>query len=111
MILETSQTDSTIVIVLPQRFDSANAMEIEAEIKEILSGNPGQVLLDLSHMDYIASAGIRILLVVTRSVMKSGGKIAFVSLQPRVRQIFEMGGFLKVFPIYATKEGALASFR
>ncbi|MEN6610044.1 MAG: STAS domain-containing protein [Methanoregulaceae archaeon] len=111
MILETSHIDSTLVIVLPQRFDSANAMDIEAEMKEITAGNPGEVLLDLSRMDYIASAGIRVLLVITRAVIKSGGKIAFASLHPRVQQIFAMGGFTKVFPIYATKEGALSSFR
>ena len=84
---------------------------IEDEIKKVLADEPKEVLLDLSRMEYIASAGIRVLLVVTRSVMKSGGKIAFASPHTRVQQIFDMGGFAKVFPLFATKEGALASFR
>ena len=111
MTLEISRKDSTVIIVLPHRFDSANALEIEADMKKVLADEPQEVLLDLSQMEYIASAGIRVLLVVTRGVMKSGGKIAFASPHPRVQQIFDMGGFAKVFPLFATKDGALSSFR
>jgi anti-sigma B factor antagonist len=107
MALDISTINGTTVIMLTRRFDSESAPAIENELKKIAGEHPESVLFDFSHTGYIASAGLRVLLSTTRTLMKAGGAVALSSLAPQVRQVFEIAGFTKIFSIYDTREEAL----
>jgi anti-anti-sigma factor len=111
MVLDISIINSTTVITLTRRFDSESAPVTEIELKKILEQHPESVLFDFTHTEYIASAGLRVLLSTTRTVMKAGGKVALSSLTPQVRQVFEIAGFTKIFSIYGTRDEALRSLQ
>jgi anti-anti-sigma factor len=108
MSLEISIVNSTTIITLVPRFDSATAPEIEAELRLLIQKNPRSVLFDFSRTEYIASAGLRVLLSTTREIKKAGGNVALVSLSPKVRQVFLIGGFMQIFTDYNTRDEALA---
>ncbi len=107
MALEISRDNETIIIAIPSRFDANNAPDIESEIKTLLAGKPSKLVLDFSATDYIASAGLRVLLVVTRDQMKAGGKVALAGIRPQVLKVFDMAGFTSIFTICATREDAI----
>jgi len=107
MALEISRENDTIIIVMPPRFDANNAPDIETEIKTLLAGKPAKLVMDFSATDYIASAGLRVLLVVTRDQMKAGGKVALAGIRPQVLKVFEMAGFTSIFTICATRDEAI----
>ena len=107
MALEVSRDNETIIIAIPSRFDANNAPDSESEIKTLLAGKPTKLVLDFSATDYIASAGLRVLLVVTRDQMKAGGKVALAGIRPQVLKVFEMAGFTSIFTICATREDAI----
>ncbi|MDO9550529.1 MAG: STAS domain-containing protein [Methanoregula sp.] len=111
MVLDISIINSTTVITLTRRFDSESAPVIEIELKKILEQHPESVLFDFTLTEYIASAGLRVLLSTTRTVMKAGGKVALSSLTPQVRQVFEIAGFTKIFSIYGTRDEAIRSLQ
>jgi anti-anti-sigma factor len=94
------------IILMDRRFDSNNALEVEADVKRIVERSPERVLFDFSETEYIASAGMRVLLSLTRSILQKGGKVALSSLSPNVRKVFDIGGFTKVFPIFGTRQDA-----
>ncbi len=96
----------TIVMIDP-RLDADTAPEAEAEMKKIVEQNPKRILFDFSGTDYIASAGMRVLLSITRSILQKGGKVALCSLTPQVRKVFEIAGFTKIFSIFPTREEAI----
>ncbi len=74
--------------------------------------NSGEhVLFDCSEMEYIASAGLRVILGFARTVTKNGGKIAFCSLSPHVNQVFGMAGFTKIFIVYPSRNDALKAMK
>jgi len=108
MSLDVSTVDSTTIITLVPRFDSVTAPAIEADLKTLTQKNPRSVLFDFSKTEYIASAGLRVLLSTTREIKKAGGTVALVSLSPQVRQVFQIGGFTQIFAIYSSREEALA---
>ena len=111
MSLEITTVNSTIIVSLVRRFDSVTAPEIETELKPVLRDSPKSVLFDLSRTEYIASAGLRVLLSTTRAIKKYGGSVALSSLSPQVRQVFEIGGFVQIFTIYGSRDEALAHMR
>lgn len=96
----------TAIIIMDQRFDSNNASEVEAELKNVVERSPERVLFDFSETEYIASAGMRVLLSLTRSILQKGGKVALSSLSPNVRKVFDIGGFSKIFSIFGTRQDA-----
>jgi anti-anti-sigma factor len=108
MSLEISTVNSTTIITLAPRFDSVTAPGIEAELKTLIQKSPHSVLFDFSRTEYIASAGLRVLLSTTREIKKAGGTVALVSLSPQVRQVFQIGGFTQIFTIYISRDEALA---
>ena len=111
MVLDISTINGTITISLVRRFDSDSAPVIEIELKKIVEQRPESVLFDFSNTEYIASAGLRVLLSTTRMLMKAGSKVALSSLSPQVRQVFEIAGFTKIFSIYGSRDEALQNLQ
>lgn len=107
MALEITPLHDSLVVLIPCRFDANNAPGIEKELKSLLTTNPKKIILDFSETDYLASAGLRVILSVSRDVMKFGGRIALTELQPTVLKIFEMSGFTRLFIICISREEAL----
>jgi anti-anti-sigma factor len=107
MVLDISMANEIIIITLVRRFDADSAPAVEHELKKIAEQDGQRVLFDFSQTEYIASAGLRVLLVITRSVLKTGGSVALSSLSPKVRQVFEIGGFTRIFSIFGTRDEAL----
>ncbi|HJX55903.1 MAG TPA: STAS domain-containing protein, partial [Methanoregula sp.] len=62
MVLDISTVNGIIIITLARRFDADNAMAIEGELKKIAEQRQQRVLFDFSKTEYIASAGLRVLL-------------------------------------------------
>jgi anti-sigma B factor antagonist len=111
MVLDISTRNGVLIITLVPRFDGESAPPVEQELKKIVEQNPERILFDFSMTEYVASAGIRVLLSITRSILRQGGMVALSSLSPRVKRVFEIAGFTKIFSIYDSQEEALHNLR
>jgi len=107
MVLEMTTDRDIIIVMIPERLDATSAPGVESDLKAILAGSPKKMILDFSKTEYIASAGLKVLLVITRDLLKSGGKVMLVSLRPAVHRVFEMAGFTSIFTIGASREEAV----
>jgi anti-anti-sigma factor len=95
---------------LSGRFDSNAAGPAEADLGAALTGTP-RLVIDLSGLDYISSAGLRVMLVTARKVQQASGKLALFGLQPTVRQVFTVSGFDTIISIQPDAAAALAHVR
>lgn len=82
-------------IVLSGRLDTAQCDKAKAFLDAIEAPE----ILDFSELDYISSAGLGILLVTQKRVMKAGGALTLVNLNKHISDIFRFSGFDKVFKI------------
>ena len=96
------------VLAISGRIDSSNAMDLSNRLREIYAKRGRLLLLDLEHVDYITSAGFRTFLIGRRHAASSGGAFALCSLDPKVRDLFDMGGFIDNFSIHPTREEGIA---
>jgi anti-sigma B factor antagonist len=99
------------VAVIVPRFDAYTANAIEIALREKIAEGSRKILVDFSQTEYVASAGLRVLLSAAKSLQKSGGQIALFSMSPRVHEVFEISGFTQIFKIYPSQEKALESLR
>lgn len=105
-ISERKEADITF-LDLEGRLDSITSPDAEKQLLAILDKGARKLLLDASGMVYISSAGLRVLLTVTKKVNSVGGKIVLSRLGPQVQAIIELAGFTSFLPIFKTTEEAL----
>ena len=100
-----------VVLSPTGRIDHATANDFRRELLDHLgaerAGND-RIVIDLGGVDYIASVGLRALMIASRQVKGQNGILVLASLQPLVREIFEISKFTLIFPIHATVRDALA---
>jgi anti-anti-sigma factor len=110
MELLTARQGDALVLSPRGRIDHASAETFKAALAPHLAGiGPERpVVLDLGAVDYIASIGLRVLMLASRQARAQGGTIAVAALQPLVREIFEISKFTLVFPCFPTVTAALA---
>ena len=98
---------STDVVKLKGRLDASTAPKLEDTLNALSAGDSPKILVDCKNLDYISSAGLRVLLSTAKQVKKNKGRISLSSLNPNVFQVFEISGFSSIFPIFSRFEDAL----
>jgi len=107
----TENVNGLAVVSLKGRLDINTHGQLEAELNALAGKGQTKVLVDVKDLDYISSAGLRVLLSGAKQFKKINGTIALASLAPTVRQVFEISGFSSIFPLYASREEALAKIK
>lgn len=110
MTIATETTDKATVVLLQGQINSANAAETEAQVLALVDHGAKALVLDFSALDYISSAGLRMVLVLAKRLKQDGGRLVLCAMQPHVREVFEISGFLAILTVDATRAEALARF-
>jgi anti-sigma B factor antagonist len=97
MKITKKQDGSALVIALEGRLDTTTAPELEAELKTCLDGIT-DLTLDLTNLDYISSAGLRVLLSAHKTMMKQG-QMKVTNASEIVREVFDVTGFVDILDI------------
>ena len=97
MIITKKQDGSALVIALEGRLDTTTAPELEAELKTCLDGIT-DLTLDLTNLDYISSAGLRVLLSAHKTMMKQG-QMKVTNASEIVKEVFDVTGFCDILNI------------
>ena len=107
--IEVKKTGDIVIVSIVERFDSATAPDAEKAFLKLLESGEKRFVCDFSGTIYVASAGMRVLLMAAKTVSRSGGKVAFCSLTPGVRKVFEIAGFTQIFPVFTTCDEAVTA--
>ena len=90
------------ILAFTGRLDAISAPAAEQKINETIGTGAAKLLLDLSSLDYVSSAGLRVLLATAKKLSRQNGQLVLCGLQPSVREVFEISGFLSIFKVVAT---------
>ena len=109
MEIAESKRDGTVILGVEGRVDASNADVLEEKLLGLIAAGERQLVLDCARLDYISSAGLRVLLVAAKRLSPAGGRIAVCALQEQIKHIFEIAGLPSIFSIYATAGEAIAA--
>ncbi|MFA6371640.1 MAG: STAS domain-containing protein [Methanothrix sp.] len=108
MDINQTSIDNAPIVSVSGRIDGATYKDLETILNELIDQNKSEIVLDLEGVVYISSVGLRVLLAAQKKVRPKKGELKLVSLQPFVREVFEITGFTKLFTIYPNQEEALS---
>lgn len=89
---------NSLTLVVDGVIDSATAPVFEAELVEACQKSKN-VIVDFEKVDFISSAGLRVLLISQKKMMAASGKMTLVHVKDDVREVFELTGFISVLNI------------
>ena len=96
-IIKTVNEDVTD-IALVGRLDTTTAPDLEKELKELFEQGVSQLALDFEQLDYISSAGLRVLLYAQKSLSENG-KMTIRNVKPEIMEVFDITGFIDILTI------------
>jgi anti-sigma B factor antagonist len=97
MKIEKNQNGKNLVVALEGRLDTVTAPQLEEELKTGLEGIT-DLVIDLSKLEYVSSAGLRVLLSAFK-IMRNKGKMKVTNANELVKEVFEVTGFSDFLPI------------
>jgi anti-anti-sigma factor len=90
------------VVFLDGSLDGNNYPIFEEELNQIIDTSPTLIALDLRHLDYISSAGIRVILKTIKELKKGDGKMVFMKLQPQIKKVFDIMNAIPSMKIFSS---------
>ena len=97
MMINTTKNGSALTVALEGRLDTTTAPELETELKRSLDGVT-ELTMDLEKLEYISSAGLRVLLSAQK-IMNKQGSMKIRNVTEVVQEVFEVTGFLDILTV------------
>lgn len=99
MDINITQQENKSIVVLNGRIDTSNADQFQQDITPLMEGENPDIDIDCTDMTYTSSQGLRIFLMLQKSVMARGGKMVMRNMNPQVKEIFDITGFSNIITI------------
>ncbi len=102
--------DSGVTVICPVgRIDTSTAKAFEEGVMKIVP-NSRLIVISFTGIDYISSAGLRVILMAGKKIAAAKGQFALADMSKKIAEVFRMSGFDKILKIYDTLDQAKASF-
>ncbi|MCK4678852.1 MAG: STAS domain-containing protein [Bacteroidales bacterium] len=107
MELKEQKKKDTIILEVKGRLDTTNYGELEKKLTELFDNNEKNILLNFHELDYVSSAGLRVLLLFLKRAKAENGSLAICDLKKNIEDIFKISGFNTLFEIYDNQNDVL----
>lgn len=97
MTIEKNLNGTELALTIIGRLDTTTAPQLEATIKESITGVE-KLTLDFAALEYLSSAGLRVLLA-TQKIMNKQGEMVIKNVNETINEIFEVTGFIDILTI------------
>lgn len=109
LTIEGEHKGGALVTKAAGRIDGSNAREFQSALETLLTDEVTALVLDFENLAYISSAGLRVILLVSRQMERMQAKFGVCSLSPSIDEVFQISGFDKIIPTHAAQSDALSA--
>jgi anti-sigma B factor antagonist len=110
MQISVTESDGVQVLSFEGNLDTNTAPDAESEINALIDAGVQKLLINFEKLDYISSAGLRILLATAKKLKPGGGVLKICCLNPTVQEVFDISGFSTILSVTSSEEEALGAF-
>jgi anti-anti-sigma factor len=107
MEVQVKTLNNHVVVAIEGRLDTTQSDAFEKKMLEILQSGADKIILDCERLEYISSSGLRVFLIMQKKMNVSGGQMKICNLQPIIKEIFEVSGFMMIFSVYPDVDASL----
>lgn len=108
--MQQERQENVLVLHISGRLDSLSSQELEQSIAKLIAQGETRILFDFRGVDYLSSAGMRMILATFKKIQGVLGQMALCSVGDGVMDILKMSGFDALLHVYSTKEEAIRIF-
>ena len=98
MTIDKKTNDASVELKLSGRLDTTTAPELEAELQDVLA-DTSELLLDFDGLEYLSSAGLRVLLAAQKKMNAKSGAMKLRNVNATIMEIFDITGFSDILTI------------
>ncbi|MCX7017789.1 MAG: STAS domain-containing protein [Candidatus Sumerlaeota bacterium] len=99
--------DDVVILVIKGRLDALTSPELSEKISKTIAGGVTKLILDLKNLDYISSAGVRVIYCAWNEIDDKQGKLALAAPNQNIKRVFDMVDLSSDFPIFDDVDEAL----
>lgn len=105
--INVEEVDEKIILRLDGRLDATSSLILQKKIETFIEEGRVYLILDFTSVDYLSSAGMRVLLSQHKKLLAKKGFLLLFSLEDEVEEIIKMAGFDRVLHIFSSEKDAL----
>jgi anti-anti-sigma factor len=110
MDIATRSQNGVTLVALAGNLDSNTSPQAQQALDAILASGGKKMVVDFTALDYISSAGLRVLLGTAKRLSGAGGALRLFGLNETVKEVFDISGFSAILAVFATEADALKGF-
>ena len=99
MDIKITQQENKTIVVLNGRIDTSNADQFQQAVVPLMEGDNPDIDIDCTDLLYTSSQGLRIFLLLQKSVRARSGKMVLRNMNPQVKEVFDITGFSNIITI------------
>jgi anti-sigma B factor antagonist len=110
MEVTVKEVNEVSVLSFEGNLDTNTAPQAQELIDQLIDGGSSRILINFDALNYISSAGLRVLLATAKKLKATSGDLKICGLNQTVQEVFDISGFSSILSVVATEEDALAGF-
>ncbi len=110
MQISVKTADEVKVLEFKGRLDHQTSPDAQEQLTKLIEKGERKILVNFGKLDYISSAGLRVLLAAAKQLIPGGGEIRICSLNDVVMEVFKISGFVTIFRVFGSESEALDGF-
>lgn len=107
MEITEERRENILILRVIGRLDSSTSKMMEERLLPIIDSGEGRLVIELSQLDYISSAGLRVFLLAAKRMGNAKGRMILCSLKDAVKQVFDIAGFSSFLTLASSTEEAI----
>ncbi len=110
MQMSVKTANEVKVLAFEGSLDTQTSPNVQAQLTQLIEGGDKKILVNFEKLQYISSAGLRVLLAAAKQLKTTDGELRICSLNEVVKEVFDISGFDRILPISASESEALEGF-
>ncbi len=110
LVISVESLKRVDLVKLAGRIDSSNAEQVDGTFKEIIENGRVNIVVDLSEVNYMSSAGLRALVSALRECKQRRGDVRLANVSERVQEVLSLAGLDSLFESFSDVTNAVGSF-
>ena len=104
----TEERTGDVLVLLPsERLDSSSARAFESILMGHVSNGQRRIVVDFSRLHFIASSGLRVLLLAARALKVESGMLALCAMETNVENVFRVSGLHRIIAVETSRDAAI----
>jgi anti-anti-sigma factor len=110
MNITTRDSGNIKIVDLDGKLDSNSSDDAQKHFEKMIEQGASKILVNLEKCEFVASAGLRVLLLTAKQLKGNGGEIRICTLNENVQEVFDISGFNTILNVFPSEPEALSDF-